>query len=753
MAQDREILLRLCHAVPGRIRLKIPSLCRSEGVRITLKQWLEQTAGIQRVETRPVTGSVIVWYDIDGITPADFLKDLRPRLTDLMGQVLTSSHNLPPAAPVSNAHENRSSGLLGYYLLNGVALSAFMSWVLIRRFLFRSALSQSPLSLTGIVAMIGSIPLLWRTFHDLRQKKRIGLFPFLSVACVMAVIGGEALAALEILWVLSIGMLLEEYVAERARKGIRTLLEVTPEKTIVLRDGTEVETTTTDIEMNNTVVVHTGMKIPVDGTVLKGEALVDTSHMTGRSHPELCRSKDTVFAGTRLCEGSLFVRADKLGEDTFLAKIRHLVEEALSRPTEMEKRADLLASRLTRLGLLTTFLTFVLTRSLSRSFSVMLVMACPCATVLAASTAVAAAIANAARHQILIKGGIYLEQIPSIDTICFDKTGTLTTDVPHVTAVIPRVPRQNPDHIVQMAASAEIRATHPMARALTEEARHRNLELKRPDRTEVHLGRGVQVVQSQDMVLVGNREFLESKGMKVNYFKRKASSFRSSGQTVLYVAKNGRLQGIISVDNTPRPGLSSVLHRLRERGVSTFHLVSGDSERIVRAMAQTYSFDHYQGGLLPEEKSAFVERQVAGGRKVMMVGDGVNDALVLSKASVGVAMGAGGSEVAIEAADIALLKSDLEDLVILYSLGRHTLRIVEQNFWIATVTNLLGITLAVMGWMSPMLTGALHVVHSLGILMNSGRILRWKPDMGTGSNRQPALNFGQRRLLEKPIDA
>ena len=688
-----------------------------------------------------MTGSLIVEYDVEYTNRADLLRDMRTWLTELADPDMETDDNTAVSRS-GRSEKERPMGLLNGYVLNGLALTTFMTYALIRRWVFRSPLSQSPLSLTGLVATAGALPLLWRTVQDLRQNKRMGLFPFLATACMMAVLAGEALAAIEILWVLSVGMLLEEYAAERARKGIRELLEVTPDKAIIRRHGTETEIAAADIKRHDTVILHTGMKVPVDGMVLEGEALVDTAPITGRSQPQLCRAKDEVFAGTCIYQGTLLVCANRLGEETFLARVRQLVEAALSQPTRMEQRADLLAARLTRLGLLTTFLTFAFSRSLSRSFAVMLVMACPCATVLAASTAIAAAIANAARRQILIKGGVYLEQIPSTDIVCFDKTGTLTKETPHVADIIPRVPGQHVDRILLKAAGAECQATHPMARALIQEARRRNLTLRRPDQTEVFLGRGVRAVWKTDTVLVGNQEFLESNGTGVGYFKSKAAAFRAAGKTVLYVAKNGRLQGMIAVDNTPRPGLTSVLRQLREQGVSSLYLISGDAERIVGIMAEAYGFDHHQGDLLPEQKATLVEKLTTD-HKVMMVGDGINDALVLSKANVGVAMGAGGSDVAVEAADIALLKSDLKDLVFLYGLGKQTLRVVEQNFWIATLTNLLGIVLAVPGWMSPVFTGALHVGHSLTILLNSGRMLSYEP--------RPAKRVTFRPAVKRPI--
>ena len=727
MSHGPEIDIRLCHAVPGRVRFKIPEL-RSSGILANfVKSRLMKRKDVEHAEVRLVTGSLIIRYDEDKITGTDLVEALQSQLTALVARDLAEFSKNHPAISQKN-RKFRLFQSVGFCLLNAVALSGFMVFLFLRRLIVGSPISQGPLSLTGFAAMFGALPLFRRAFQDLVQKKRMGLFPFLSISAVLAAFTGEALAALEILWILSLGTLLEAYAAERARKSVLELLEVTPDTTFVLRERKEIEISSREIRIGETVVVHAGMMIPVDGRVLKGDGLVDTSQITGRAKPEMCRKNDEVFAGTRLQQGTLHIRADKLGEETFLARIRHLVEISLSQPTIAEKRADVLAARLTKLGLTATLFTLILTRSFSRTFSVMLVMACPCATVLAASTAVAAAIANAARHRILIKGGVYLEQLQDIDMMCFDKTGTLTAADLCVTTILSRAPGQPSDRVLQLAASAEARATHPMATALITEARRRNLELTQPSQTDVSLGRGVSTVLGKDAVLVGNEGFLESNGIKTNYYHRKAAHFRSSGQSVVYVAKNGRLQGIIAIDNSPRPGLSIVLDHLKEEGYPILYLVSGDSESVVQSMAAAYGFDHYRGDLLPHEKFDLIKKMRKEGKRVMMVGDGVNDALVLSDADIGVAMGAGGSDVAVEAADIALLKDDLNDLLFLKDLSKKTLHIIDQNFWLATLTNVLGIILAVPGWMPPALSGAMHVGHSLGILINSGRILTWEPD-------------------------
>jgi cation-transporting P-type ATPase C len=356
----------------------------------------------------------------------------------------------------------------------------------------------------------------------------------------------------------------------------------------------------------------------------------------------------------------------------------------------------------------------------------MLVMACPCATVLAASTAVTAALANAARNHILVKGGLHMEMVGKADCFCFDKTGTITAEIPEVIEVIPRTPTQTEAQVLATAAIAEIHNEHPMARAVVDAASRHGVEPEPHTVCEFVLGRGVMAKTNGAEIIVGNERFMEDFDIRVNYFKSRARKRIQQGHTVLYVAKNRKLQGVIVVANSVRPNAKAVLDWLRDDGVSSLYLGTGDTRPVARDIALSLGFDDYRAELLPEDKAFYVDRFEEEGKRVVMVGDGVNDALALSKATVGVAMGAGGAEVAMEAADIALVDSELERLVTLRQLSRKTLRTIEQNYYLATSTNVLGIFLGAAGWLTPVMAGMLHILHTLGILINSSRLLNWK---------------------------
>jgi cation-transporting P-type ATPase C len=706
------------------MRFRVQGTLFSESLFRSVEQRLKQFKEIQSAQVRRGTGSIIIVYNPNNTRPRKVTELLIRAFKE--GALPHSASSQSQSHP-SCFHEKRLSQSLLYPCINAIALSGYLAYLLIRRLLFRLPVSSRPLSMTAAVATIGAIPLLHRAWQDIRERKEGKLFPFLTAACALAIVIGEALTALEIVWVLAVGTLLEEYAAERARRAIQDILQIIPERTTLMIEGQATEVLVSEVRVGDCVVVEEGDKIPVDGMVMAGEALVDEAHITGRSQPEFHRARNRVYAGTRVQEGSLQIRAEKLGEETYLYHITQLVENALSQRAPVEKRADVLAVRLTRLGLIATGGTLLLTGSLARALSVLLVMACPCATVLAASTAVTAAIANAARRQILIKGGVYLEQVDQVDCFCFDKTGTITTDQPEVIDVIPLTMKFKPEAILSMAAAAEGKSSHPLARALVKEAKSRGIKLVRSARSEVLIGRGVRARIGQHQVHVGNQPFMAVEGIDITSMAERLQGLVESGYTIVYVARNRRLLGMIALANALRTNVGAVLLWLQGGEGYRTCLMSGDSEEVVGSLSKKLSFDEYRGDLLPDEKARMIDEMKKNGYKVLMVGDGVNDALALSKADVGVSMGGGGSEVAIEASDIALIEDDLKGLVIIRQLSRKTLGTIEQNFFLATSTNILGVILGVTGWLTPMMGGVLHIVHTLGIIYNSHRLLQWEP--------------------------
>ena len=713
------------HDIPGRLRLRIPALRRNRFLARHLHESL-QPLGDLRLDVRLATGSLVLHY---------------PRKTDLRLRVLRSLRELEDAdlalpAPMGAVHacdrvcarcypERHDPPSLIRQVVGVVALSGYVVWVLVRKVVFKGAVSEAPLSLTSAVALTGAVPLLRHAWEDVRRGRHKSLFPFLALTCCVAIFLGEALTALEVIWILRVGMLLEDYVGRKSHRAIREILELSEKNTFILVDGVEVEVAVDEIQVGDTVVCHTGEKIPVDGVIIRGESMVDESPVTGRAELENRVAEHEVFAGTIVCQGVIFIQANKVGDDTYLCRILHMVEASLSNQAPAEKRADMLANRLMKLSAVAVSGTLLLTLSPTRAFTVLLVLACPCATVLAASTAVSAALANAARNHVLIKGGYYLEQVGEADCFCFDKTGTLTLETPQVRGLFPCAGTDG-EELLLLAAAAEAHTQHPLARAIVAEAGERGLCVPPHEQCDFVIGRGVRAIIGGNEVLVGNDKWMEQNNVDLRVLEERAGEQLDLGHTLVYVASRGSLVGLIGIANPVRPKAAPVLQWLRDNGVRQMHLVTGDTERMARAVAEEFHFDSWQAELLPEGKAKYLKALEASHEGVVMVGDGVNDALALADARIGIAMGTGGAEVAIEAADIALADSALVRLVKLRQLSQKTLGTIEQNHQLAMWTNVGGVALGAAGLLTPLMAGALHIIHTLGIVLNSSRLLGWE---------------------------
>ncbi|MBF0377736.1 MAG: cation-translocating P-type ATPase [Desulfamplus sp.] len=732
-------MVGLRHSMKGRARFKVKDIKNAYRRALALEKTISQEKGIIGIQARAYSGSVIVFFNDDEITIKQLSQLLAESLITVIAQsalsyyeTVVSKNSLAVSAcamkcdrcePLKKTGSKKSilKSLIGL-----IGLTVFVVYTVIRKVIFKSPVAQGIFSLTSIVSLAASIPLFSHAISDMRHGRHKSLFPFLATSILLAIILGEALTALEVIWILRVGMLLEDHVAEQSRKAIREILKIAEKDTYIFVNGVEVRIRADAVQPGDTVVIHTGEKIPVDGVIIRGKAVIDESHITGRAEPEIRGKDDCVFAGTIVQRGVIYINAEKVGDDTYLCRILQLVEDSLDNRAPAEQQADVLAARLFKIGTLATVGTLIFTLNPFRAFTVMLVMACPCATVLAASTAISAAIANAAKNHILIKGGLYLEMVGKADSFCFDKTGTLTTDTPQIVEIIPFTPDKTENDVLELASIAEVHNEHPLAKAVMKEAAARGIETRAHVSCEFVLGLGVLAQINGDRLMVGNSKFMEKGGCDISLFADEGQKRIAAGQTLIYVAKNQTVEGVIAVENKLRPNALSVIEYLRKDGVKNLHLITGDTEPVAEHLAQFLGFDDFKAELLPEDKAAHMELLESNGCRVVMVGDGVNDALALSKSSVGIAMGAGGADVAIEAADIALTDSDLTRLITLRKLSRQTLKVIDQNYYMATSTNVFGMVFGAAGLLTPLMGGMLHIVHTLGILANSSRLLNWK---------------------------
>ena len=599
-------------------------------------------------------------------------------------------------------------------------LSAFSVYLFVAENFLGITLAATPLSLVALVSTVAALPLLKSAWEDI-QNNRFTLETFMSGTLILAIFFGEATAAFEIIYILRGGLLLEEYIATKSKNEIRQLIELDMKKVFILVDEVELEVDLEDVQKGDIVVSRAGDKIPVDGIIVQGSAEIDEALINGRSERALRVEGEEVFAGT-ICEsGRIHIEVKATGRKTYIARVMADVESSLAMKSPSEVEADKLASRLLKLGSFMTVGTLLITGSVVNAFSVMIVMSCPCSTVLAASTAISAGISNAAKLGILIKGGEALEKVSQSEVFCFDKTGTLTTGKPLVSDIL-TTNNINSKGLIQYAAIAEYRNSHPIAIAIINHAKGLGVDINQEGESTIIPGFGVETTVGNELIVVGNKRFLKQHNINIDEFSVRTEEFLDEGKTVVFIAIDGELLGLLALEHEVRPGTQRMITDLRNKGVKHIALITGDEEKVANAFALKLGFDTVFANQSPHDKAAAIENLKEKYNNVVMVGDGVNDTLAMTKADVAISFAAGGSEAAIEVSDIAITHSHPEDIVNLYEISKKSLIVVNQNYWIGTSTNIVGAIFGAVGLLSPAAAGAIHIGHTTAIMSNSSRL-------------------------------
>ena len=579
-------------------------------------------------------------------------------------------------------------------------------------------------------------------------KRQIIAHTLMTVGVIAAIAVGEWATAVVVAFFMRVGDYVEHFTAERARRAVKDLTAMAPQMARLERDGTEVEVPIAQVKPGDTVIVRPGEKIPVDGEVTWGHATVDQATITGESMPLEAGPGARVYAATLVSLGSLRVRAVHIGPDTTFGKVVRLVEEAEAHRADVQRLADKFSAIYLPVVATIAALTFIIRRDPMATTAV-LVVACSCAFALATPIAMLASIGAGAKRGLMIKGGKYLEILDQADVILIDKTGTLTLGKPRITDIValestirisdfelriengkisdrttfPDLQPANPNSqlaILQLAASAERYSEHPLAEAVRAAARERGLTLLEPESFETLPGMGLQARVNGHEVAVGNRRMLQG-GDDLTVVEE----LESQGKTLSFIAVDGNLVGLLAATDTLRPEVPQAIAEVQRLGIQHVELLTGDNQRSAAALAQRLQVP-YRAELLPEDKITIVKEYQAQGHKVVMVGDGVNDAPALAQADVGIAMGAAGSDVAIEAAHIALMREDWTLVPEVFRIAQRTMKVVKMNIGFTALYNLVGLTLAALGYLPPILAAAAQSLPDLGILANSSRLLRQK---------------------------
>jgi cation-transporting P-type ATPase C len=759
--------------VPGRQRWDVPALYRQPRYAAAVEMAIEKTAGVVEVKASTITARLLVVFDltvpIARITEAIHLAmravALTPEAYEAREEALvarrqqTGDLDAPPSlrdCPIQgsccDARDPNEEIMVRYkrkLWIGGVGFVLSLAW----RLIAGAAAGPAFVVFSGLFTVITGWAYIKGMTQALFKRGQVNVDTLVGTATIAAILLGETLSGLTVVFLLNVGEYLQAKTILRTRKAIRELLATDDQEAWLVEGEVETKRLASQICKGDLVAVYAGEKIPADGVIELGEGTINEAAITGESMPVERVIGGHVYAGTILMAGKLRIRVEGVGAETAIGRLISAVERAQKLKPRIQTVGERFAAKFVPFSFLLAGTILVMTGNPVQALT-MLLIACPCAAGLATPTAVSASVGNAARRGILIKGGTYLEAAAELDVVVFDKTGTLTEGMPTVQRVLSHDGFPE-DRVLAIAAGAEIHAQHPLALAIVAAAKARGLDLPAHDECEVVAGRGIRADAADGQVLVGSRRLLEDHGVFVSDDSQTAETRHAlEGETVVYVAHDGNFIGQVGVSDRIRPDAAEALDRLRSIGIPHLVMLTGDSEEVAASVAKTVGLSEWRSRLLPEEKFEWIRKLREEGHRVAMVGDGVNDAPALALADVGIAMGTGGSDIAIEAADIALAADNLHNIVTTIVLSRRTIQLVRQNYGLALGVNSIGIVAGAFGALNPLLAAVLHNLSTICVVMNSTRLINYEPDGADVTNTRvetrPVL-VGN--VVPRPIEA
>jgi len=568
---------------------------------------------------------------------------------------------------------------------------------------------------------VNGIPIIHGAITGILQKK-VNVDELVSLAIVASLIAGEYLSAAVVSFVMVLGVLIEEATGESARRAIRALIKISPRDATVVGEGEEQLKPVSEIKVGDILLAKPGERIPVDAVIVEGTAAVDESSITGEPIPKEKTVDDTVYAGTLNQNGVIKVKATRVGEDTTLGKVIQLVTEAEAHHPDSVALIDRYAQWFTPAILLCAVITWGITQELSRAVTV-LIVGCPCALILAAPTAIVATISRAARSGILIKGGRYIENAAYSGTVLFDKTGTLTKGDPRVDKIF-TAEGYDADYVLHQAACVEQNSTHPLARAVLKAAYYAKVTLGAAENLMTEIGLGVKGCVGDRSIEVGSAYMAGGAVALPQNLQQPYKEIKAKGATPLVVYQDQRSIGIISVSDHVRPAATETICELKKLNIDRVGILSGDHEKSVQRAARAVGATDIWCELKPGDKLQVIKdlRSNDAAKKIMFVGDGINDAPALAAADVGIAMGAKGTEVALETADIALMHDDISKLPFLIKISRRMVTTIKWNIFFGLAFNLVAVLAGGSGLLTPIMGAVVHNIGSVLVVLSSASI-------------------------------
>ena len=636
---------------------------------------------------------------------------------------------------MKNILKNKVKRDILFLIISGIAL--ILSFANVKLF---------NLDLAWISIIFCGIPIIKDAIIGLVTEFDIKADVLVSMALIASLIIGETFAAGEVAFIMQIGAFLEEFTVRKSRKGIEKLVHLTPTLARVIINNEEKTINAKDVKVNDILRVNPGETIPVDGIIIKGKTSVDNSVMSGESIPLDLSEGDSVCSGAVNQFGSFEMKATKVGEDSSIQRMVKLVQSADASKAKIVGIADKWATYIVVSAFISALLTWIITGEIIRAVTILVVF-CPCALVLATPTAIVAAIGNVSKHGILVKEGDALERLSSISKIAFDKTGTLTYGKPKVEEVVSLIDNIKNEELYEMIASCELYSEHPLGKAIVSSFKETyNKKIKIPEEFKMIPGRGVIAKVNNKKILAGNKHLLLDEKIKREDIRFIREKFRNQGKSIIYVAIDNKIGGYIILSDTLREESISMIESIKNLGISPV-LLTGDNKYVASRVAKQVKIEEVKAECFPQDKLNLIDEYEKNNKMVCMVGDGINDAPALKKSFVGIAMGNVGSDIAVDAADIVLVRDDINNLPHLLKISKRMMKTIKVNLIFSMTLNFVAVILAMTGLLGPVVGALVHNVGSVIVIINSALLLKYnKRNASKEIERNTYLNKNKKLL-------
>lgn len=730
MKNDNLLTCEIVHRLRGRIRIKSKAFKYvGNSLKSEIEKQLLQVRYIKSVEISLITGTILIYFEDVSLSDQNLINLIQNTLNSHIFEICKNEkveksskyvieRKLQEESPKEIVKKIiATAGLLGYNLFfkpkSTVALTG------IRKFLNYNTLSTLALAM----------PVLKNGVNSLIKNKRPNADTLSSSAIISSILLGKESAALTIMFLEEVSELLTVYTMEKTRGAIKDMLSVG--ENYVWKEISEDNVKRVPIEeiqKDDIIVVQTGEKISVDGKIIKGEALIDQSSITGEYMPIKKSKGDDVYAGTIVKNGNISIIAEKVGDDRTVSRIIKLVEDANSNKADIQNYADTFSAQLIPLNFILAGIVYASTRSLTKAMS-MLVIDYSCGIRLSTAVAFSAAINTAAKNGILVKGSNFIEELSKAETVIFDKTGTITEGKPKVQSIEIFDNSISENEMIGLAGAAEEQSSHPLATAIMSEIKDRGIEIPKHNKIKTVVSRGVEtkIGKGKDAITirVGSKKYMLENNVDLTLATNAERGIISRGEIGLYVAQNEKIIGLIGVSDPPRENIKKAINRLRNYGVDDIVLLTGDLRQQAETIASRMSIDRYESELLPEDKAKNILKFQSKGSNVIMIGDGVNDAPALSYANVGVALGSTRTDVAMEAADITITQDNPLLVPGVIGLSKNTVKTIKENFAMVIGLNTFALVLGATGILAPIYASVLHNSTTILVVMNSLKLLKY----------------------------